>query len=82
MDLDKPQMKEARLILRDNGIKVSAIGSPVGKVKLDEPFDLHLDKFKHSVDLADFFDTKLIRMFSYYPPEGENIDDFRRTIQE
>ena len=80
MNLSKAQMKETRLLLRDNGIKVSAIGSPIGKIKLDEPFAQHLDRFKHSVDLADFFETRLIRIFSYYPPEGENIDNFRQEV--
>jgi len=82
MDLTKGQLKEAKKMIQDHGLKVSAIGSPIGKVKLDEPFEPHLDKFKHAVDLAMLFETPYIRMFSYYAPQGENIDDYRDEVME
>ena len=82
MDLNQGELKEARQMLHDHGLKVSAIGSPIGKVRLDEPFEPHLDKFKHAVDLAQFFETPFIRMFSYYAPEGKNIDDYRDQVLE
>lgn len=82
MDLTKGQLKEAKKMLQDHGLKVSAIGSPIGKVKLDEPFGPHLDKFEHAVDLALLFETPYIRMFSYYAPQGENIDDYRDEVME
>jgi 3-dehydroshikimate dehydratase len=82
MDLTKGQLDEAKMMIQDYGLKVSAIGSPIGKVKLDEPFGPHLDKFKHAVDLAMFFETPYIRMFSYYAPEGKNIDDYRDEVME
>lgn len=82
MDLNQGELKEARQMLQDHGLKVSAIGSPIGKVRLDEPFEPHLDKFKHAVDLAQFFETPFIRMFSYYAPEGKNIDDYRDQVLE
>jgi sugar phosphate isomerase/epimerase len=82
MDLNRSELDEARKMIRDCGLKVSAIGSPIGKVKLDEPFEPHLDRFKHAVDLAQFFETPFIRMFSYYAPEGKNIDDYRDRVLE
>jgi len=82
MDLTKDELNEAKKMIQDHGLKVSAIGSPIGKVKLDEPFEPHLDKFKHAVDLAIFFETPYIRMFSYYAPEGQNIDDYRDQVME
>jgi 3-dehydroshikimate dehydratase len=82
MDLTKNELKEAKKIIQDHGLKVSAIGSPIGKVRLNEPFGPHLDKFKHAIDLAVFFETPFIRMFSYYAPEGKNIDDYRDPVME
>ena len=82
MDLTKDELNEAKKMIQDHGLKVSAIGSPIGKVKLDEPFQPHLDKFKHAVELAMFFETPYIRMFSYYAPEGQNIDDYRDQVME
>jgi sugar phosphate isomerase/epimerase len=82
MDLNRGELKEARQMIRDAGLKVSAIGSPIGKVRLDQPFEPHLDKFKHAVELAEYFETPFIRMFSYYAPEGGNIDDYRDQVME
>jgi sugar phosphate isomerase/epimerase len=82
MDLSQAELKEARQMIRDHGLKVSAIGSPIGKVRLDEPWEPHLDKFKHAVELAQYFETPFIRMFSYYAPEGKNIDDYRDQVME
>lgn len=82
MDLSRNELMEARRILRDRGLKISAIGSPIGKVKIDEPFGPHLDKFKHAIDLAVFFETPYIRVFSYYPPAGGKIEDYRGEVLE
>jgi len=80
MDLNANELKEARKLIHDHGLKVSAIGSPIGKIRLDQPFEPHLDKFKHAVELAQYFQTPFIRMFSYYAPEGKNIDDYRVQV--
>ncbi len=82
IDLSKDELKQARKILRDYGLKVSAIGSPIGKVKLDEPFGPHLDKFKHAAELAFFFESPFIRVFSYYAPVGGDINKFRSLVME
>ncbi len=80
MDLKPDQVRDIKARLEDAGIGLSALGSPIGKVRLDEPFEPHLDRFKHAVDLAQTFATSMIRVFSYYPPEGKNIDDFRDQV--
>lgn len=82
MDLNQRELAEARKLIRDHGLKISALGSPIGKVKLDQPFKPHLDKFKHAVELAQYFETPLIRMFSYYAPDGKNIDDYRFQVMD
>jgi len=82
MDLNQKELADTRKLIRDHGLKVSAIGSPIGKVKLDQPFKPHLDKFKHAAELAQYFETPFIRMFSYYAPEGKNIDDYRCQVMD
>ena len=82
MDLTDDELNVAKKQMTDYGLKVSAIGSPIGKVKIDEPFGPHLDKFKHAVELALFFEAPYIRMFSYYAPEGQNIDDYRDQVMK
>jgi sugar phosphate isomerase/epimerase len=80
LDLNRAELIAARNMLEDHGIGVSAIGSPIGKVKLNESFDAHLDRFKHARELADFFQTPFIRIFSYYAPDGKDIDDYRDEV--
>jgi 3-dehydroshikimate dehydratase len=82
MDLSPKELAEARKLIRDHGLKVSALGSPIGKVRLDQPFKPHLDKFKHAVELAQYFETPFIRMFSYYAPEGRDIDEYRHQVMD
>lgn len=49
-----------------HGIKVSSIGSPVGKIKLSEDYAPHFEMFKRVVKTAKMLDAKYIRMFSFY----------------
>ncbi len=82
MKLSGAELREARQMLAEHGLGVSAIGSPIGKVRIDEPFAPHLDQFKHAIELAAFFETPFIRVFSYYPPEGQRIEDYRDDVLE
>lgn len=50
------------------GIRVSSIGSPIGKVRLDEDFEAHFERFRRVVEIAKKLDTRYIRMFSFYRP--------------
>jgi 3-dehydroshikimate dehydratase len=69
LDFDKALREEIRTKLRDNGMGVVCIGSPVGKVKISDPWPAHFERFKTAVELAEFFEAPFIRIFSYYPPE-------------
>ncbi|MDK1032638.1 MAG: sugar phosphate isomerase/epimerase [Planctomycetia bacterium] len=80
LKLSADQQAEAKGRLADAGIGISAIGSPIGKVRIDEDWPKHLDDFRVTMDQAEFFDTRYIRLFSYYPPEGKNIVDFRDEV--
>jgi 3-dehydroshikimate dehydratase len=68
LDLTDLQVQEFRALLDRHGFGLSAIGSPIGKVKIDSPFEPHLQRFKRAVELCKAFDTPNIRVFSYYPP--------------
>lgn len=61
------------------GIKASSIGSPIGKVKLEEPFEPHFDLFRKVVRVAKMLGTKYIRMFSFFHEGGEAWSDEERT---
>ena len=68
------QIQEFKALLDKHGFKLSAIGSPIGKIRIDDPFEPHLEKFKRAIDLCGVFGTTNIRIFSYYPPDNFDGD--------
>ncbi len=80
LDLSAAQNHAFRAKLRDRGFKLSAIGSPIGKIKANEPFEAHLARFEHALDLADFYDAPRIRVFSYYIPDGDEPEAHRDEV--
>ena len=69
LDFDEKLRAEIRSKLRDNGLGVICIGSPIGKVKVTDPWPAHLERFKIALDAAHYFDAPYVRIFSYYPPD-------------
>ncbi len=53
-------------ILSESGIKVWAIGSPIGKINICDYNEEYKDKLRHICKLAKIFETDKIRMFSFY----------------
>lgn len=52
------------------GFGVSAIGSPIGKVSIEEPFEAHFEAFLHTLKIAQALHAPYIRLFSFFMPEG------------
>ena len=65
------EVKEYKKQLDDAGIKVWSIGSPIGKIKITDDFAAELDLCKRTIEIANMFDAKSIRMFSFYGTNGE-----------
>jgi sugar phosphate isomerase/epimerase len=69
LSLTDLQIREFKALLDARGFRLSAIGSPIGKVRIDEPFEPHLAKLRRAIELAKLFGTHNIRVFSYYPAQ-------------
>jgi sugar phosphate isomerase/epimerase len=80
LDLTDMQVTELKSLLDRSGFQLSAIGSPIGKIKIDEPFEPHLKRFRRALDLCQIFGTRNIRIFSYYLPEQGEWDNWRRDV--
>jgi len=76
------EIKEIKKLLDSEGISVSAVGSPIGKINITDRFEAHLDLFKHTLEIAGILCSKYIRMFSFYIPEDRNAQDFRDEVLE
>lgn len=81
LDLTPQQCNDLKRLLQDNGVRLSALGSPIGKVAINGDWANHLDKFKHALELCHHFETGNMRIFSYYPP-GPDIgwEDWREEV--
>ena len=75
--LTKEEVLEVKELLDKYGIKVSAIGSPLGKIKLDGDIDGHIETAKRVFEYANILGAKFVRMFSFYAPAGKNILDMK-----
>jgi len=69
--------------LSEAGIAVSAIGSPLGKVGIDEDFAAYKKLVRHVCRLARIFGTERVRMFSFYDAYGKEqkvYDQLREMV--
>src|SRR5260370_2079436 len=82
LDLTDLQIAEFKSLLAKHGFRVSAIGSPIGKAPIDQPFEPHLKRFERAMELCKVFETPNIRVFSYYPPDGMEWNQVEATHQQ
>jgi 3-dehydroshikimate dehydratase len=82
VDLTLAELRDSNQLILDSGVRVSAVASPVGKVRIDEPFQPQLEKLRRAVDAALLFHAPFVRIFSFYPPKCERIERYRAEIIE
>ena len=71
-DLSLNQARNLKSLLDKEGFGVWSIGSPIGKIGLDEDFDTHLDKLKRVIEIAQVTGANKIRLFSFYGYDGSS----------
>jgi 3-dehydroshikimate dehydratase len=80
LDLTDAQHAEFRHMLFSRGFGLSAIGSPIGKIRITEPFDEHLQRYERAMNLADLYQAPRIRVFSFYIPPGDDPASHREAV--
>lgn len=76
------EVKEVKRQLDENQIKLSSIGSPIGKILITEDFEEHFELYKKTVEIAKIMETPYIRMFSFFIPEGEEPEKYKNQVFE
>ena len=80
-DITIEKAKEAKRKLQENGFITWSIGSPIGKIDIEtDDFKEHLEKLKHTLEIANILESKNIRMFSFYMPEGKEASDYKNEV--
>lgn len=77
-DLSDVEVSLLRQKMEEKGIQASSIGSPIGKVKLEEDFQPHFRQFQRVVEIARMLGTRYIRMFSFYHEGGTDWSQWER----
>ena len=80
LDLDSDQVSKLQETLATYGLKVSSIGSPIGKISIDDEFPPHLERMRHAVEVAETLEAPYIRIFSFFIPEGTDPDSRRDEV--
>lgn len=80
LDLDDDQLARALGILSSHQLGVSSIGSPIGKISIEENFEPHLARMRHAADVAGYFDAPYMRVFSFFIPDGSDPDSYRDEV--
>ncbi len=80
LDYSDEEIAGFKEVLDQNGIKVSSLGSPIGKYNITDPFEPHFNSFKKAVKAAQILGTKYMRIFSFFIPEGEDCKKYREEV--
>lgn len=65
---DNAKVKDIKNRLDAAGISLSALGTPLGKIVITDPFEKHFEEYKRAVEIAHMMGAKNLRMFSFYIP--------------
>ncbi len=82
-DISAEKAKEVKRMLDANGLVTWSVGSPIGKIDIEkDDFRLHIEKFKHTLEIAEILEAGNIRVFSFYMPDGKEISDYKNEVIE
>ncbi|MBO0830340.1 MAG: sugar phosphate isomerase/epimerase [Actinobacteria bacterium] len=79
-DVDDAQLTGLRRRLGASGVGVSAIGSPIGKIDIEAPLEPELERLRRIADVAHLLGTNLVRVFSFFMPEGRDPQLYRGQV--
>ncbi|MBI3909822.1 MAG: sugar phosphate isomerase/epimerase [Armatimonadetes bacterium] len=83
--IDNNDVARIKDLCASYGAQVAVIGSPVGKCDMTDPEECrqHQVLFRRMVELAHAFDTRLIRGFALWHPDGERaLEQVRPNLDE
>jgi sugar phosphate isomerase/epimerase len=79
-DLSDAQLARLRGVLDGAGVRVSAIGSPIGKIPVGAPLGPELERMRRVADAAELFGTGIVRVFSFFVQNGEAAGQHRAQV--
>lgn len=80
LDLDGAQLDRVGKTLAEHGLRVSSIGSPIGKIGVADDFEEHLRRFDRALAVAALLGAPYIRLFSFFVPAGDDPASHRDEV--
>lgn len=81
-DFTPQKLREVKEKLSAAGIAVSAIGSPIGKISIEDDFAPHMEKLKRTLEIQKELGAPYLRMFSFYIPQGQEPALFAGPVMD
>lgn len=78
--LSDDDLARLAIVLAEGGIRVSAVASPLGKSPIAADAAPTLDGLRRALDVAAMFGAPFVRVFSFYPPPGDDSDRSREAV--
>ena len=82
LKLTDEELRRVATTLATRGVKVSSIGSPIGKIGIGDDFAPHLADFRRALEVARRLEAPYVRIFSFFIPEGEDPARHRAAVLE
>ncbi len=80
LDLDDDQLTGVTDLLARHDLRVSSIGSPIGKIGIEDDFGPHLERMRHAAEVAQRLGAPYVRIFSFFVPAGADPDSYRDEV--
>lgn len=82
VDLSDDKLAALAGLLKEKGMQVSAIASPIGKVDVSLPVEHEVERLRRAANAAKVLGAKYIRIFSFYYGESVPVDSIRDAVIE
>lgn len=79
-DISLEKAREVHQKLKEAGLVVWSIGSPIGKTGIRDDFEAHMAKFRHTLEVAKVLECKNIRLFSFFMPGNEEPENYHDEV--
>jgi sugar phosphate isomerase/epimerase len=82
LKLSDAQVSDARKLCAEYGVRVSCLGSPVGKSPIFDPIEKEETNLKRLFEIGRALDTRRIRIFSFYPPDTSTNAGYDAYVEQ
>lgn len=79
LELTDQEISRVKSACENYKIRVSCIGSPVGKSDIQEDISKTLSDLTRILEIAGSLETQSVRIFSFYPPEDGQQEEYVKT---